>query len=592
MATRDLTLAMKLLLDSQQFVRGLVGSSKAVSGFTRTARNELGKLGDAYRSVEGRLAAVGVGVGVAASVIQSAKMDKSLTQIRLTAGATTGEVEQLRNELFRLAKETGTPLEDLQQGFNDLIQSGLNWKESLQVIQATNKATAVTNAQVNILTKGLSVAGAAFQFDLSKPEMAVGLLDKMVVAGRLGNAELESLSSIFARVGVNAQSAGMGFDKTLAFIEGLSMIEREPERLATLADSTLRVFTNARYMKTAQAATGIKFFDAQGSRRDALEVLNDFKKKYDTLKTDAQRNAFVSKAFQGADLDTIKGLRTLLGGDMLTKISGFNQQIGSAAGTLDRDLSTAIDNSVDQVGRLKSALREAADGFAQPINAALSKLIKRTLDSKEAGGMELSGKEVIGLSIGALAGGYLLKRMGSSLLSTAGGVAAGKALEKAAGITPVFVTNWPGTAPAGGDAISGAAGGVAAASLFSKLKTAAALIVSTPLKNLWTLGAAGMAGGAGMVGAAGLAGYGAGTAINKAFIEGTAFQDKLGEAIARALAFAGNREAAEAIAQREQFEGSLKIELNDKRTRVTELRTNSPSMQMDFSHTGMMGAYQ
>ncbi len=42
--------------------------------------------------------------------------------------------------------------------------------------------------------------------------------------------------------------------KTLGFIEGLSQIQKEPERLATLADSTLRVFTDMRYMMAAQRA--------------------------------------------------------------------------------------------------------------------------------------------------------------------------------------------------------------------------------------------------------------------------------------------------------------------------------------------------
>lgn len=590
MAGKDLTLAMRLLLDSQQFVRGLTSSGRSISKFSTTARAEIGKLTDAFQSVTGRLAAVGVGVGAVGTVVQSAKLDKSLTQIALTAGAGATQVEQLRNNLFALSKQTGAPLADLLQGFNDLIQSGLAWDESLRVIEATNKATAVTSAQVGVLTKGLSVAGAAFQFDLSKPQMALGLLDKMVVAGRLGNAELESLSSIFARVGVNANSAGMGFDKTLAFIEGLSMVEREPERLATLADSTLRVFTNAKYRAAAQAATRVRFFDDNDEQRDAFAVLNDIKKEYDKLTTTGQRSRFISKAFQNTDLDTIKGLRTLLGGDMLLKINRFNAQIAGAAGTLDRDLKTAIDNSVDQVGRLKTSLREAADEFAKPINEAVSKVIQKTLNSNADGGMGLSGKQILGAGATALLAGYAIKRGVGGLMGTAGGVAAGKALEQVTGVTPVFVTNWPGGAANGVNGVGGVATGLAAATVFSRVRTAAALILGTPLKHLWTLGAGGIAGASGMVGAAGAAGYGVGYGINKAFIEGTDFQDKLGAAIARGLALFGNNSAQDALAMRDRFEGSLKIEVvsNDSKVMLRHMRSNSPSMQLDFNPTGRM----
>ncbi|MCP2839689.1 phage tail tape measure protein, partial [Salmonella enterica] len=84
-----------------------------------------------------------------------------------------------------------------------------------------------------------------------------------------------------------------------------SRIERQPERLATLADSTMRLFTNTRYLRQAQKTTGIRFFDEQGQRRDPIKVLEEIKHRYDTLKTDAARQKFLFQAFGEADLDTI-----------------------------------------------------------------------------------------------------------------------------------------------------------------------------------------------------------------------------------------------------------------------------------------------
>src|SRR5690606_20678168 len=162
-------------------------------------------------------------------------------------------------------------------------------------------------------------------------------------------------------------------------VEGLSMIERQPERLSTLADSTLRLFTNLRYMREAQKATGVQFFADDGSRRDGAEVIGDIKKQYDKLNTEKERALFIQKAFGKADMDTIKGMRIILAGDMLTDINKFTTGIRDGAGTLEKDLAKAIDNSVDQVGRLKGALREAADGWAQPINGAVANIIKYTM---------------------------------------------------------------------------------------------------------------------------------------------------------------------------------------------------------------------
>ncbi|GAB2182679.1 hypothetical protein DLREEDagrD3_29020 [Denitratisoma sp. agr-D3] len=466
---RDLSLWMRLYADASNFVRGVATGERAVKGFSATARREFDAVRNTLGGIKGQLAGLGVGVGGVALLAQSARMDKSLNQIGQTAGVAGSEVVNLRKELFSMAAETGQSVEALQQGFNNAVQSGLNFGESLPVIKATNVAIAVTGAAADRLTASLTVAGTAFHFDLSKPGLALELLDKMTVAGRLGNAELENLSDIFARVGVNAASAGLGFNQTLGFIEGLSMVERQPERLATLADSTLRLFTNLNYMKEAAQGTHVRFFETDGSRRDPLAVLKDMKAQYDKLGSDKARAVWMQQSFGKADLDTIKGLRTLFNGDMLTKVGEFSKEIGDAGGTLKRDLPDALSNAVDQTGRLKSELRKAADDFTQPINNTIQQLIKWGLDKKENGGLGLDGKGMI-LGGGALALGTLgaaryggkaveglLKRFGG----TAAGLAEGKALEAAAGVTPVFVVNWPGGGFPGLPGAGGAAGGAA-----------------------------------------------------------------------------------------------------------------------------------
>lgn len=428
-------------------------SESRLKSFGGVARREFDRIRSAANSLQGKLAALGMSVGAALLVKQSAELDKSLTRIGQTAGESRVGVTGLRREFFRMAKETGQSVENLKAGFDNAVQAGLNFKEALPVTDAVNKAMAVTGATADQLASGLTVAATAFRFDLARPGQALILLDKMTAAGRQGNAELENLSSIFSRVGVNAARAGMGFDQTLGFIEGLSLLERNPERLSTLADSTLRLFTNLQYLSRAQKVTGVRFFDAAGSRRDPLAVLSDIKKKYDALKTSQQKEAFMGAAFKGVDLDTIKGLQALLSGDMLSRVARMNNEIGGAAGTITRDMKDALDNSIDQTGRLKANLREAADAFLQPVNRGLAAISRKLVGSKEEGGLDLSGKELIGAGAAALGVGYLGYRLGGPALkkflgrlgSTGAGIAQGKAVEYATGVTPVFVTNWPGT---------------------------------------------------------------------------------------------------------------------------------------------------
>jgi len=449
---KDMELALKFLVKNEALMRGYQQADARTRKFASGAKAEIASIGRAWNTTVGKLATIGVGFSAAKIVVESAKIDKSLIQVGQTAGATSAQLQALRNQLFTMAEQTGKAVVTLAEGFSGLIASGLSWDQASATIGGINTAMAVTGADARTLANGLTVAATAFQFDLANPDMALAILDKMTVAGRLGNAELENLSDIFARVGTNAQAAGMSFDKTLAFIEALSMVEKAPERLATLADSTLRLFTNSRLISEAQKVTGVKFFDDKGSRRDAFDVLTDIRKKYSQLNTEIERQAFVSKMLKGADLDTVKGMRTLLEGDMLDTGKRFSETIEGASGTLKRDVPGAMKNAADQAARLKATLGLAGDRLARPINDALSKLIEWSLNSKAEGGLGLSGEQIAGgaaaAGVTAYIAGRLIKngfgRLLSGGASTIGNIAVGKALQEAVGITPVFVVNWPG----------------------------------------------------------------------------------------------------------------------------------------------------
>jgi hypothetical protein len=596
MSSSPLTLAGRLSLDPSSWRRGLADGERQTRTFSGVVRREMGELNRFLGGTAAKMAAFGGGFALGVQIVKSAGLDKTLTQIGQTAGATRDQVRALRGEIFSMAGATGRATDDLVDGFNILVQSGLQWNESRATLDAINKTMAVTGAQADTLAGSLGVASTAFQFDLSKPKLALGLLDRMTVAGRLGNAELENLGSIFSRVGVNAKGAGFGFDQTLAFIEGLSMIERQPERLATLADSTMRLFTNARYMAAAQKASGIRFFDkASGARRDPLEILADFKKRMDKMTTDAQREGFLAKAFGNADIDTIKGLRTLLQGNSLAKINDFTKQIGEAGGTIERDLPAAISNAVDQTGRLKARLKDAADAFIQPINRVYTNVLSKALGNgnKDSG---LSNGQLFGAGVGTLLGAYTLKRVAGGLLgrllggagNLAGGVAIGTALEKAGAATPVFIV---GAAPgvfAGGGA-AGVAGDVAAGALLGKMVKIGAVraaLAGAPIGALATSGLAGAATVAAGAGAAGVAGYGAGSLLYNHAISGTELGDSIGRSIAKVLGLFGNDNARAAL--RAEIDVNVNDNLTTARVRGRDFQNVQSTVNTRAARTGRM----
>ncbi|MCM2318058.1 MAG: phage tail tape measure protein [Pseudomonas sp.] len=555
MSNRDLNLAMRISADVSRLIGGLAKGEGGLRKFGSAAKGELDALGRFAGSVEGKLAQLGIGVSAVAAGMQSARLDKDLKQLQLTAGATAAEADVLRQSWMEAQIATGQGVDELKSGSDALIAAGLNIDQANGSVRAMAETMAVAKTDARLLGQAMGVAAQNFDIDLSNQQEAALLLDKMVVAGRLGNAELENLPDIFARIGGNAKAANLGLDQTLALVETLSKVEPNAERLATLTDSTLRVFTNDTYRRTAEKATGVRFFDKKGARRDAVEVIGDIKSRYDKLTTDLQRNNFIAKAFGTADQDTIKGLRNLLTGGSMDDFRAKWKSIAEAGGTIKRDLPDAISNAVDQTGRLQGALRKAADDFAQPINEALSGAIKFGLDGKENGGLGLDGKDMLlggaGLLLGTAAaaryGGKAIQGIAGKLGGTAAGVATGKALEEAAGVTPVFVVNMPdslGGASGTAEKLADVAGEAFSPKTFSKLKTTLALVGGAPLSALPSMGSGALAtAGAGIV-AAGAAGYGVGTLASDYLLTdqgplGSAFgarlADKIGEGVAMLL---------------------------------------------------------
>lgn len=549
----DLTLSLKLLLNNRNLLQGLQKSSSNIKNFTTQTRNEINALRTSFNSLAGRIAQIGVSISAVQQIIKSAKLDQSIIRIGQTADATKAQIANLRAELFRMAKENGNDIEDLKLGFDDLIASGQNWDQALASIKSIDQAMVTTGADSKSLASALTVASTAFDFDLSKAGAATKFLDEMIVAGKEGNAELESLADIISRIGTNAASAGMSRQRTLAFVETLSLVEKSPERLATLADSTLRLFNNQNYAKSAQRKTGVNFFNKDGTRREVMTVMTDMKFEYDKLKTEKDKNNFLFSAFGKTDLDTQKGIKTLFTGDMIQKSNQIFEKINNAGGTLAKDLPSALDNAVSQTGRLKAALREAADDFAKPINQVISNTIKWGMDKKENGGLELSGKEMIGGGIAATLativaaryGGKAIQGIAGKLSGIGQGVATGKALESMAGVTPVYVVNMPdaGISSLPGNTKSGRVAKQGANKLLKYAKAGGKGLLAAGAGFLGNSAALTVSG----IGAAGFLGYSAGTALNREFIDGTKLGDQIGESVARVLATFGYQEAKQAL---------------------------------------------
>ena len=546
----DQNLRVRISAEVGSYLSGMRSAAAGTRGFSSSVGTELTRVKGMFHSVQGVLGTLGLTVGGIKLAVDTAQFEQDMRRLQVNLGASREEMESWRKEAYGNQKNYGASVADQKELAESLQAAGLNMQAIRAGSEAVSKALIVSKTNADQLGKAMGVAQEQFNIDLANPKSAEDLLNKMVVAGRLGNAELENLPDIFARVGGNAKAANFSLEQTLALTEVLSKAEPQSERLGTLVDSTLRMFTNDKYMKDAQKATGVDFFGKDGMRRDPGEVFRDMRTEYAKLKTEAQQADFVSGALGKADADTIKGMRKILSEGTLDSFTQMLSDIQNSAGTIDRDLGTAMDNAVVQASRLKGAFKEAVeDGMMRPLNDIFTTTVGFVMDKKEDGGLGMDGKDMFkmgGSTFAAAALGGMALRiargggMRGGLMGTAGNVAVGQALESAAGVQSVFVVNMPsgllgGARPAALPGVAGPVGGLGGA----------ATGASGSISKL------GLAADAAVMGIASFgAGWSAGTAIREAYLKtetGNRFEDVGGELITRWLAYAGSDDAKQAL---------------------------------------------
>ncbi|WP_104911921.1 phage tail tape measure protein [Pseudomonas sp. LG1D9] len=412
-------------------------------------RQEFDRLKGLGGSMHGQLAGVGVGVGVLSGMKANADLERGLIRTKQTADMSGEQKEDWKKEGFRIATANGISREDVDRGFNTLIASGVNYDAARMTADAIGQTTAVTGADSAVLGKAVVSGASAFNLDLNKAGTALDLLQKMTVAGRLGNAELENLADLFPKLGGAASAAGMSLSQALAFTETLSTVEMQPDRLGTLAESTLRIFTNKQYRDRITQTTGVGFFNKDGSSRNPQDVFGDLKGKYDKLATDEMRAKFMGVVFKGMDQDTVRGSRIMMTGNRLDTFGSQTKELHDSAPVIARDLKENTESASGVASRMKATFGEAIDRMATPLNKGFADMGRYLLDD-----LNLSGEQMLagGAALGvggyyagrgakAGAGALLNKFMGGP--ETLKGIAVGRVLEEATGVTSVFVTNWP-----------------------------------------------------------------------------------------------------------------------------------------------------
>lgn len=539
-------------------------NSRALNQFSQRGRRDLSRLSRAANLAGKGLDRVAnryTGLLTGAAAIGTGKMVMGLelrfARLGIQANKSAEEMNALKREIYDAAQapdirvdpgEITSAVEAIVEKTGDLDFARENLRNLGLTIQATGAQGAAVGELAAELQKLESFKG---------PGEVLKAIDTLTVQGKEGAFTLENLAALGPRVisayagAVKGGRDGATILKEMgAALQVIRMGTGSSEQAATAFERLLAELQNVEKLKKLQR-NGIQVFDPKQPGAEIMRPINEL--LLEIMEKTQGRKTLLGQVFGDESIRAFNALTP-------ERIEKFMAVQGDGSTTM-RDSARAADTASAALTNVYTAWKRFADseltGPIQSLADALNSLDKEQMET-------IMNTLKWG---GAALGSAILLRKTAGVVGAARRGGAKGALGEAAGlggmgVTPVYVVNMGGGMGGFGGGRRGGPGGLGRnARTFSRARTTAALLGGTNISKLGMYGA-GAWGMAGLgVTAAGAAGYGVGTLINKTLIEGTDLGDKIGEGIARTLAFFGNDEAQQAVANQEKYEEMMKGEV-------------------------------
>jgi hypothetical protein len=390
--------------------------------------------------------------GTAAAAITSGKIlkdlfsihdfipfDKALVLMQSNLRLSAREATELKSAINHMSQESGQDLLKTYQAATKLSYM-YGPKGLQQVLKASTYAAHGMGAPVDEVTARIVKMMKIFR---QGPEAAQRIAEGLVAS----RADIETIDIMLER-GVFKGSAGEDVQDFLALIGGLRKAGVEGTRAVTTAGGAMTALFS--HMKEIRAEK-IDLFkvdpkSGQKVKKSHIEILEDlnrlFKTKYKHLSQDEITQRLDKKLGVGSG----EAIMFLL--SQLDKLKSAQKDQENAAVIAAKRAAAASETWEHQLDRVKSTIDSIKLDFESLYNLA-KKPLKLLADNPElTKGTMLSGAALATAAAAALAwskGKSLIGAIrGTAAGNTAMGVGEGKIWEKMAGVTPVFVVNWPG----------------------------------------------------------------------------------------------------------------------------------------------------
>ena len=358
-------------LRKKRFDLDLGGLSKAKNPLGRIT-GQLGEFEKALEASNARVIAFGASAGalfavqkgLRAVVESSIAVEKSLSDINVILNVSGKSLEKFSNNLFAVARNTGTSFSTVAIAATELSRQGLSVEDTLKrasdAMLLTRLSGMKAEESVNALTAALnSFSRAAIT--------STEYVNKLAAVDAAFAVSSEDLAKAISRVGSSAQDAGLGLDELIAAVTAAQQVTARGG--AVIGNSFKTIFTRIQRPKVLQSLEelGIAVRDMTGATKPAMEILKSLAKRFDGLAASqrAQIAELVGGVFQ---VNVLKAsLRDLgkefsLYGNALEISNKATDEASRRNEELNKTMSATLNSTVQNLTKFGASIGDMAFG--------------------------------------------------------------------------------------------------------------------------------------------------------------------------------------------------------------------------------------
>jgi len=235
-----------------------------------------------------RVIAFGASAGViynvqkafSALVTSTIEVEKSLTDINIVLNTSSSGIKQFGDQLFNVAKQTGSSFKDVAAAATEFSRQGLGLEETLRRTRDALVLTRLSGLDVVSSTEALTSAVNSFTKEaLTTTEV----VNKLAAVDARFAVSSRDLSEAIQRVGSSASEAGVSFDELLGIVT--SVQQTTARGGAVIGNALKTIFTRIERPQVINDLRdfGVTVTDLSGNALPAIKVLENLSQSFQNL---------------------------------------------------------------------------------------------------------------------------------------------------------------------------------------------------------------------------------------------------------------------------------------------------------------------